>query len=256
MQKDEVARRRAIRRRKARKKHLVTGFIVFLIFGVSIFIALSFTLLFPVKNAKFSGSNIYSEKELSQSITVKGKNIFTISESKLLKSARKKLPYIDSVKINRQFPDTVSVTVTDAKEYAAYAVKGKYYIVNEEGYVLSQKSKKPKNTIEIRAKSLKFTLGEQVDYPKESIKETLDTIITALNAKKIKIDYIDLSMQSKITVGIMNKRFNVNFGTRQNLDKKVDHLAAMIKKMDSKAKGTINLSVWSETDPTGILVKE
>ena len=256
MPNDSVAKRRAIRRKKARKKHLITGFIIFLIVGLSVFIALSFTLLFPVKNVEFGESQMYSKEQLAQNIQIKGKNIFTLSESKILLSVRKKLPYIATIKIKRKFPDTVTVSVTDAKEYAAFSVKGKYYLIDDEGYVLSQKSSKPAGTVEIKMNSVDLNVGEEVKYPKETNKETLDTIMNSLSANSIKIDYIDMTLQSQITVGIMNKRFKVNFGTKQNIDKKANHLAAMLKKMSSDAKGTINLSVWSENDPTGILVKE
>ncbi|MBO4467989.1 MAG: FtsQ-type POTRA domain-containing protein [Clostridia bacterium] len=256
MEKDEVAKRRAYRRKKARKKRVIIGFVLFLIIGLSVLIALSLTVLFPIKNVTFSGNKIYTEEQLEEGLQIKGKNFFTISEKKIVANGREKLPYVESVKIGRKFPDTVSVEVTEAKEFAVYNVKGGYYAVSKDGYVLSKKPSKPEGVVEIKTDLSKVKIGEKIDYSDGALEETIETLIDKLDKKKIKIDYIDLTSKTDITVGILDGRFKVMFGSKLNIERKIDHLCVMLGKISDGDKGTINLSSWSESDPTGILIKE
>ena len=256
MEGTDVAKRRAYRRKKARKKHLIAGFIIFVIVGLTVLTALSLTVLFPIKNVSFSGNKVYTVKQLEDNIGLKGKNIFTVSEKNTVNNAKKKLPYLESIKLRKKFPDSVSVEITEAKDYAAYKIGNKYYTVSKDGYVLAEKKTKPDGAIEIKTKSAKAVIGEKIVYSDPSAKDIIDQIIEKLENKKIKTDYIDVTSKTDITVGIRDGRFKVVLGTKQDIDKKVDHLCVMLGKVGDDEKGTINLSSWTESDPTGILVKE
>ena len=256
MEKDDVAKRRAYRRKKARKKHLLVGFVIFLIIGIIVFAALSLTVLFPVKKATFSGSKVYTSAQVETNIDIIGQNIITLSEKTIADTARRKLPYIDSVKIKRSFPDTVSVEITDAVEYAAYEQNGKYVITSVDGYILNIKASKPQSLIMIKAKIKKSEIGGKIEFEDEKTSATIETIVSELKKYKIKTDTIDITVPTEIKVGIMNNRFSVNLGTKQDIDKKLKHLSVMIKEIDGSSKGKIDLSGWNESNPTGILSKE
>lgn len=256
MDKKDIEKRRAYRRKKAKKKRLIIGFVFSFLIALSIIVTLSLTVLFPVKKVVFSGNNLYSEEQLQENIGLKGKNIIVVSESKTLEEARKKLPYIKEIKISKKFPDTVSVEISEAEDYAAYRVGYAYYMISEDGYVLSQKKIKPENAVEIKAKESKQKIGEKVKYPDSASQDVIQTITEKLKTKDIKIDYIDVTSKTEITAGILNGRFKVVFGTKQNLDKKIDHLCEMIKNINKEDKGTITLTSWSESEPVARFGKE
>ncbi|HCH27923.1 MAG TPA: hypothetical protein DEW35_00290 [Ruminococcaceae bacterium] len=256
MDRNTVEKRRAYRRKKAKKRRLIVGFIFFGLVVLSITVALTLTVLFPVKKIDYIGNKVYSDEQLAENLNIKGKNIFVLSEKTVTEDARKKLPYIKDVGISKKFPDAVSVKITEAKDFAAYQVGSVYYMISEDGYVLAEKQTKPENVIEIRAREVKQTVGEKVDYSDDTSREVVETIINNLKKNNIKIDYIDVKSATDINSGIMNGRFKVVFGTKLNIDKKTDHLCEMIKSIDGAEKGTINLSLWSESDPVGRFIKE
>ncbi len=251
---NDIAKRRAQRRRKARLKHLKVGFTIFLIFAVIIGIVLSLTVLFPIKRVSTAGSSIYDGEELSESSGLLKKNIFTASEEKVLNNLREKYPFIDSVKLKRELPDKINLTVTDAKEYYCYKSKEGYYSASEKEYILKLYQKKPKNTIEIRGDFKKLNPGEKAVFRKETAKNSLDQIRNNLDKKKIKTDYIDLTDMNDIKIGVKGD-FKVLLGNNSYLDKKIAHLKGMLDNINKGKKGTINLSMWTPSKSEGTFIK-
>ena len=82
--KKEIDARRAKRRRAAKIRRLKFLTVVFLIFAFIITAILSVTVLFPVKTIKVSGSRVYDEKTVIEAGAIKGENLITLSEKKLL----------------------------------------------------------------------------------------------------------------------------------------------------------------------------
>ena len=251
---NDIAKRRAQRRRKARLKHLKVGFAIFLIFALIIGTVLSLTVLFPIKHVNTVGSNIYSGDELSKSSGLFQKNIFTASEVKVLNNLREKYPFIDTVKLKRELPDRINLTVTDAKEYYCYKTKEGFYSASEKEYILKLYKKKPKNTIEIRGDFKELNPGKKAVFTKEIAKNSLEQIRNDLDEKKIKTDYIDLTDMNNIKIGVKGD-FKVLLGNNSYLDKKIAHLGGMLDSIKNGKKGTINLSMWTPTKSEGTFIK-
>ena len=71
----------------------------------------------PVKTITASGKSVYSSDEIVSACgIVPGENIFTVSEKKVNAILTSALPYIGSVKVKRDFPDKLSLTVTATSE--------------------------------------------------------------------------------------------------------------------------------------------
>ncbi len=255
MDRNEIARRRAKRRKAARRRHLLVGFVAFLIIALAVFIALSLTVLFPIKNVSYGGSKVYTAEQLENGMKIKGENIFTVSAKKIVSSSRPDFPYIGNVKIKRQLPDSLTVEITDATEHSAYFFNNKYYIVDKDGYVLKEDIILPKNLVIIKVKKAKFSIGKQVEFSDKSVESSIKKIYKHLNENNIKINSIDATDKAYYTAEILDGRFTVEFGSKNDLDKKIKHLSAMIKRIDSNVSGTIDLTCWSESNPTGILEK-
>lgn len=255
MNNDDIAKRRAYRTKKARRKHLKIGFFIFFIFSVSVFFVLALTVLFPIKTVIVSGSEKYSAAQIGEVTSFKGKNLFTLKEETLLNEMRNKLPYVEKVKIKRELPDTIKVIISDAKSYAAYEIKGGYAVVSEKGFVLEKTNSLPENLFLIKANNVKADLGKEIQLkPKE--KEVISILINELTKRKIKINSIDLIDSLNITAVIDDGRFKVNFGSKTNIENKCNHLEGMINSLEKDVKGTINLSMWTKTNREGTLIRE
>lgn len=252
---DEFLRKRKERQKKAKKRRLIAWFIFIMILLVAVGVILSFTVLFPIKNLTFTGSNIYSSQQIMDASGIDvGDNLFNISKEKTLNKLKANLPFIETVKFERNLPDTLKVTVTDAEKYACYQVGNKYYTVSYDGWVLQESKSPTENVFLVIAKGVKCKVGSALEFENEKTKEKIENIVNYLNKEKISIDYINVTNDVNLTVGV-EKRFEVEFGTENSLEAKIKHLKSTINSMDKSKSGRIDLSVWNNQNKQGIFVE-
>lgn len=253
MQEQDVQKRRKARQRKARRRRLKICFVFFLLIATVAFAIMCFTVLFPVKRISVSGSELYSKAEIIKaSGLTTDDNLLTLSQEKIEQKIRESLPYVDSVRIKRNLPDAVVLTVTDAKEYSCFKISDEYFIVSENGYVLSSRPEIPENVFEIAVSGVNCEVGKAVEYKNSAESELVKTLVSLLNKKEINIDKIDVSNILNITLEIENK-FTVNLGANEYLEQKISHLSGMIDSIGDR-KGQINLSMWSPDNSQGSFV--
>jgi len=229
---DEVKRRREERRRIIRRKRIVTALITFAIVSVIVFAILSVTVLFPVKHVSVTGSKIYNAKQIVDASGVtQDTNMILASAKNLGDKIRLKLPFVDYIKIKRDFPDRLIITVVDAKEYAVIKNGDSYYTISKKGYAINKNQEKPDGIFEIMCSVNAVTLGTKVELKDKKQSDILETVIKNLEAKAIDIDYIDVTNSVNLKAKICG-RFLVNFGTNANLEKKIAHLKGMVEKID------------------------
>lgn len=250
---DEFIKKRKARQRKIRKRRIARGFILFLILLVIVGTVLSLTVLFPIKTVKASGSKLYTSEQLASASGIKkGDNLFTASVDE--ETLKYTLPYVESVKIKRTLPDTVTLTVTDAKEYACYYAGGRYYAVSRSGHVLNCYDSMPDDIFEIRAPDVKCEVGRELKLSDEKSGELTEEILGIAEELKINITCLDITDELAITLKA-EKRFTVNLGTANYLENKLAHLSGMLKSIGSEKTGKINLSMWSNSHTEGTFVE-
>lgn len=253
---DDFERRRAERRRRIRKRRIILFFVFFILMMTVVGVALSLTVFFPIKRIVVSGSDIYTPQQIADACGLKaGDNLFAFSGQKLTETLRSNLPYVAAVAVKRELPDTVHLTVTDAAEHACYLVDGKYYTVGRDGFVLSSGDSPSENVFEIRAKDVKCKVGSMVEYKNQTTGDLILKIAGYLEDNKVKIDYIDVTDPVSISAKVEG-RFIVNFGNGNYLERKIAHMAAMIKNMEEGKTGKINLSMWTPDKTQGTFVEE
>lgn len=255
MQQQDVQNRRKARQKKARRKRLKICFVFFVLMALITLAIMCFTVFFPIKRISVSGSEIYSKAEIIKaSGLTTDDNLFLISEEKTEQKIRESLPYVDSIKLKRNLPDALVLTVTDAKEYYCFKISEEYFVVSENGYVLSSTADIPENVFEIAVNGVKCEIGKAVKYENSTEEELVKTLITWLNEKEINIDKIDVSNILNITVDVENK-FTVTLGNSEHLEKKIAHLSGMIDSIGDRS-GTINLSMWTPDNSQGSFVEK
>lgn len=250
----DVQKRRAMRRKKARRRHLKIFSLFILTVALIVSFILCFTTFFPIKRISVSGSKIYSKAEIIKASKLTTKDqVLAISAEKTEQKIRKDLPYVDSIKLERKLPDAVIITVTDAKEYAFYSNGDEYLVISQKGYILNKATEMPQNLLEIVSNGISGEVGSKAEYTASAENDLVEELITLLSAKNININKIDVSNVLDISVDIEN-RFTVSFGTDENLSQKIDHLSSMIKSIGDRS-GEINLSMWSESNSQGTFVE-
>ena len=252
---EDVKLRRANRQKKIRRRRLIISLIILLVMAIIVLAIMCLTIFFPVLNVEAKGSEIYTSGELIDASGINEEtNLFTVSEEQIEKTIKEKLPYVDTVTLKRELPDTVKLYVTDAVEYACIQVDEEYFVISESGFVLNKYDEIPQNTFLVNIGIKKCDIGTQISYLDDRAAELSKRIADLLSKSDIKINSIDVSNNVSLTVRVCD-RFDVKLGTEENLEKKILHLGGMIKSIGDRS-GQINLSMWSEAQSEGSFVPE
>lgn len=252
---DEFLRKRKERQKKARKRRLIAWFIFIMFLLLAVGVVLSLTVFFPIKSLNFSGSKIYTEQQISDACGIDlGDNLFVLSKKDTLDKLREKLPFIETVEFKRILPDTLNVTVSDAKKYACYQLGDKYYTVSHKGWVLEETEEPEENVFLVIADNVECSVGKELIYKDEKTKSLIEEIVNFLNGEKISIDYVDVSNELNLKAGV-EARFEVEFGSENSLESKIKHLNGMIDGIEESKSGSINLSMWNSQNRQGTFVQ-
>lgn len=188
------------------KKFLVKlGYILtFIIFFCFIFFSLYFfDSYFQVKKIKIVGSkiNIFGLKEIT------GKNIIFTSEEKIEKILKDKNPSINSVLIEKKYPDTLVLTITLYQPIGELVVEGGYFQLAEDGKIVAKSKKENRKITKInfyqKLNYQSYSQGERI-----SLKEILDGLffLKSLSDIEIKIDSLDINGINMIVCKLENRK--------------------------------------------------
>ena len=131
-QQREVSKKRKTRKKKKSKRRILVGILSFLFISLIVLAVLSLTVLFPIKEVSITGSNIYTpEQILDASDITTDTNLLVIREENLAEKIREKLPFVDSIKIERELPSKLYITAKDAKEEAVFKAGEEFYTVSK-----------------------------------------------------------------------------------------------------------------------------
>lgn len=250
----EVNETKEMRRKKRRKRRLLVGFIVFMITAMSVAAVLSITILFPVKTVKAKGSKLYTEKQIIKSSGItEENNLFTLSAEAVTENLVRNLPYIDSVELKRELPDTITIIVKDATEYASFFADDVYYVISRGGRVINAYTEQPENTFLIEGCTAKCKVGQMARFEDEKNRKIIFDLAEELEKENIFINKINISDKYNITLTVEG-RFNVILGSEIDAEKKIAQLDSMIENIDKNATGRIDLSIWSEENRKGSFV--
>jgi len=139
-------RKRKNMRKKSLRVRLIQAGIVFLCAGAAACAVFFFispymsTVLFPVKNVSFIGNRHLTDEELGAlaNITLND-NLLTVSNERLIDHLQKS-PWIRTVSVRKEFPDSISFFVKEAAPFALLDVNGRLSLIDEHGEVLEELS--------------------------------------------------------------------------------------------------------------------
>ena len=233
---------------KSKKKSF---FILKLVFLIGILIALGYLAFnleyFNLSDISVKGNIIYDSSTIISNSDLKvGKNIFM----QLVMNENKKinLPYISKYKYNYKFPNSIVIEVTE--RYPAYIAldrsTGKYYKIDNEGYLLEECKLEDKDT-ETLVEGMVF--GENVEYGKkindvyiEKI-QTYNRIKELLSLNELPGEISKVNFSNSLTIITLNDKLNIVFANNSDLEYKVSFLKGIIEQIGGIAEGTINMSI-------------
>lgn len=140
----DESRRAQMKKKKQKGKLLavisVCVLIVLVLCAIGTYVALEGA---PIAKITVEGNETYKKKEILSVANISvGDNMLLVREKKTSSTLSEALPYISSVKVKYDFPDTLKLTVSETKD-KYHLIFGKTFLtLDENGKVLSNKKKK------------------------------------------------------------------------------------------------------------------
>ena len=135
-----MARRRSYhrKRRQGRFSFLYKILIFVAICGA---IAVALALFFKVDTITVTGNSRYTANQIIEASGIEtGDNMFFLNKYHASERITAALPYVETVRISRQLPDTLVVTVTECTAPAAVSQDGKLWLLSGDGKIVDAKT--------------------------------------------------------------------------------------------------------------------
>ena len=220
----QVRREVTNRRKKRRKKNRTLYYILLFLFISITGIVLSLTVFFNIDTITVKGNGRYSADEIIENCGIReGDNLFRISTGDAADRIIEEFEYIDNVTIDRSFPSSLVINVTEAKPVMSFRGTGYYYLVSKAGRILESGLSEPaENTFVVTGIDLAgYRDGEFISAAKTPAIETLQTI----NAVCEEVGFPALSrvdLNSVVDIRLyVEDRIRVDVGSITDLDYKL-----------------------------------
>lgn len=232
------------RRRQGRFSFLYKILVFIAICGA---IAVALALFFKVDKVTVTGNSRYSADKIVEAAGIQtGDNMFFLNKYKASEQITTALPYVETVQIRRQLPDTLVVTVTECTAPAAVQQDGKLWLLSGDGKIVDSKTGDGKQYAMVNGLSLlEPQVGSDIQVPDEeqSSAQLLLTLLGLLRDKGMLADVqsIDLSDSATVILRYLD-RFDVTFRWDADFDYKLDYLLAVVERLEINEKGAIDMT--------------
>lgn len=230
-------RREKRRRKKARKKILVGLMLILMIC-----IGLLFTPLFNLKEMEITGNKkVTTEEIIKKSGFVLSQNIFKFKLNTAGESIAK-IPYINSVIIQRKLPDKVEISVTECIPLAYVQSADGMVVVDKDGKVLEKKTEEITYVLPILFdfKFDKYVLGEKIsENNNKKLQKTLEITKNLYNNNLIEDVLSITTTKGELYLNFRNG-LKVIVGNEENIEGKLTMLKEVLKVMPKGSTGIID----------------
>lgn len=238
-------------KRRARK---IFAYVTIITTVIVVGVVLSLTVLFKTENIYVEGNKYYTEDTLIRLAKIReGDNIFMATMFGDASAVASNLPYIKSAGISFRLPNSLVLTVENAKESYSMKTDGIYYKVSEENRILEQETKKPKKLASLIAPALKSTkIGDKVEFKDKAYTKALDDLSECIKKNNYKkITEINIKKITEISI-TYDKRIKIKIGLPEAIEYKLKTAFAIItEKLDINnsrtTKGVLDVSKCNKT---------
>ena len=236
-------------RRNEKKRSRRTAFYVFLFVAISlIFLTVCVIVFLNVKSINISGNEKYSDEEISALVPIAiGDNMFSFNSGKLEYEIAKALPYIGSVEIKRDLPNTIEVKITEEIPCFATEMAGDTYLISSNLKVLERLPDTSAESTELTVLKLSNVrtciVGETIDFVNSRTSDAIVSLYKSCESNYIQDKIVSIDVESRFDIyANYDNRFKVYFGDTENIDIKIRFLVAIIDELEPDATGVINVS--------------
>lgn len=207
--------------------------ILFLVIGIAA-VGVYLGLTHPIFNIQYitvSGAVKNTNEKIIEAVNFqKGDNLFRIKTGES-EEAVKKIPDIQSVKINRHIPNRVHITVEENYTFAYFESNNKIYTISGDGDISPDNNEGKEEIIKITGIMIE-ELNSTKALPKDSYIRDLNKSIVEYNLYQY-IKEIDLSNPGNMKI-ILKDNTIVEFGNIENIFSKMGVLRKILEESNKK----------------------
>ncbi|MBQ8289185.1 MAG: FtsQ-type POTRA domain-containing protein [Clostridia bacterium] len=217
--------------------------------------------LFSLKTIVVNGSEHYSYTQiLSAGNISKGDLIFSVSENDLDRELTEQLAYVRSVKVEKEYPGTVVITLEEETPEFYFEMQGEYFLLSRELKVLERFATSEK-LLEI-APDVQFVqipevsravVCEPLQFALDSKSRHTDEALNMLVASRIYegLSEIDFSDRFDMIL-VYENRLEISLGSFEDFAYKLDLALGMIHAYSEEAVGTFDIIYDADGELKGI----
>lgn len=239
------------RRKTARRKKLIWIFCAVLFFLMILVIAVAFSkFFFSVRTIDIKAGHYYDEQTIRDVAGVKkGDVLFTVDTDAISKKIESELPHAVSVKVERDYPGTLKISISETHAEFCFEISGQYVVVSKELKVLAVTESREEmvktygELIPVKIPAIRNAVaGQTLSFIDERDTDFIPELLYTLQICKLrdKITAIDASVRFDIKLRYMD-RLEIKLGNTKEFETKLIFAAQIAKKFKDGTTGTINV---------------
>ncbi len=203
---------------KKREQIRCIVFRAFLLLSISaVMITLICSSFFKIDNVRINGSERYEKEKIVRQAGVTGKNLIFLDEDELEEKLKAEFPYIKKVDVKKNYPNGITLEVTDNEASYYCSVGGEYCILSAELDVLETNADEAdlSRLVKLELENIKSArAGKKLVLDDEAKLEEMSGLTKKISTHRIfdkvtqvdfdKTDGIKLSYDSRLTVVLGN----------------------------------------------------
>ena len=234
------------RESRARKTALKrTAAVIIILFVVLVLVAVAVFVFFRINDVSVSGSQVYTEQELRSALKLSGtSNLFLTSSSTLEGRLRSAYPSLDEIKIKKQLPDKLIITVSDGVPAYYLRMGGDVYVLTDTLKVMSSGSEVPDGCKELLSCDIQTAvLGEIMTFKTATHYNYLISLLNDISSHPSASHIVKIDMSKKFDVKLKyDDRFVINIGKAENTLTKLTLAESVIASLPDTDRGIIDAS--------------
>ena len=234
--------------RKKRRARLILAVTLSLVFIAAA--AIAFNIIFSAANLTVVNNTSYSDQELLDAAGISSKTpLLFMRESVISEKVTLSFPYVESVKVERQWPRGATVTFEKANpKYLLETHDGTELILSEGFKVLEKAGEDISGLITVKNVTVeKYETGKKISGTENIEVGLLAEIVGGLKNSELyeRLTEVDFTKKYNYVI-ILDGTITVELGTSDDLDKKFDKLSEILKRNSEHTKMNISVRNYKE----------
>ena len=217
--------------------------------------------LFAVQNIIVDGLDHYTYSQILEAADLsKGKVLLFISEDKLSQILSEKFAYIKSVKLEKQYPDTITITLEEETPQFYIEIQGEYFLLTKSLKVLERYHNEAKlleiapNAQFIRVPTVaRAVVCHPLEFASDSKSRHTDEALELLLESRLYPGVTDIDFSNRFDMIIVyDNRLEIHLGSFKEYDAKLDLALGMVHTYSEKATGKLEIVFDMDDELRGI----